>query len=101
MASLTPQRRVIALVGGIAEAKESDRQITDDSELRLFGSVREAGVGELRRLLLSLKRGSIDEERIITCWIGHSQSRAITKACKKLGIPVRRFDSRGRAHRAK
>lgn len=94
------RRRVVALVGGIAERLDEGGE-DGKAEVRVFGSVQEGGDGELRRLLASLRGGRVDEVWILTCWIGHSQSGAITRACKKLGIPVRRFGGRGQARRAR
>jgi len=65
--------------------------------LRLFASSKEGGVGEQRRLLASIKSGGIDEVRVLTCWIGHSETRAISKACRKRRIPMRSFNGRGQA----
>ncbi|MBK8265064.1 MAG: hypothetical protein IPK80_27505 [Nannocystis sp.] len=92
---------MIALVGGLAQAQHGDRDAIGHRELRRFGSVKERGGGELRRLLLSLKRGCIDEVWLLTCWIGHNQSQTITDTCKRLGILVRRFGGPGQAERAK
>ena len=87
---------MIALVGGIAGQQGADEGA---DEVRVFGSAKEGGCGELRRLLACLHRGRVDEVWILTCWIGHSESRAIGRACKKLGIPVRRFGGRGQVRR--
>lgn len=90
MASL----RVIAVVGGIAE--RFSHRLEVDGELRVFSSSRHGGCGQLRRLLASLRSGGTDEVWIITCWIGHSQSRALVRECRKLGIPLKRFSGPGR-----
>lgn len=92
MAPVRP-RRVVALVGEVTERGAGDND--DVVEIRVFGSANEAGAGELRRLLASLKAGRIHEVRILLCKIGHSETRAIKQVCRKLGIPVRLFDGRG------
>ena len=90
-------RRVVALVGGLAD-RPGDVD-ADAIEIRLFGSAREAGAGELRRLQESVKRGGIDEVWILCCWLGHSESRAILRLCRKRKIPVRLLGGRGQARR--
>ncbi len=86
--------RIVALVGGIAE--RSARRTVGDAQLKTFASSRHGGVGEQRRLLESIRHGGIDEVWILTCWIGHSEGRAIVRACRKHGIAVRRFPGVGR-----
>ncbi len=89
----TRTRRVVALIGGIPEEPQADAGA--EAEIRVYGSAKEAGAGELRRLLASLKGGGIDEVWILFCWIGHSESRAIQKVCRPRGIPVRFLGGRG------
>jgi hypothetical protein len=97
VAAVSPKRRVVALVGGLADP--IDDLAADTIELRLFGSRRDAGAGELRRLQASVKRGGIDEVWILCCWMGHSESRAIVRLCRKRKIPVRMLGGRGQARR--
>ena len=91
------RRTIIALVGGIANRVAHDIEI--DGKVRHFASSKEGGAGELRRLLASIKSGGLDEVWILICWIGHSESRAIEKACRKHGIPVWRIRGLGQARR--
>ena len=92
-------RRVVALIGGIPEKRPADAG--GEAEIRVYGSAKEAGAGELRRLLASLKGGGIDEVWILFCWIGHSESRAIQKVCRRRGIPVRLLGGRGQVERVR
>ena len=97
MAAVRPERRIVALVGNLADPIDDLKAET--IELRVFGSARESGAGELRRLQASVKRGGIDEVWILCCWLGHSESRAILQMCRKRKIPVRLFGGRGQARR--
>ena len=102
MAAVKPgpqPRRVVALVGELGQGPA--RHDDELAELRVFGSASEAGVGELRRLVASLRRGGIDEIWILLCRVGHSEARAIKQACRKRCIPVRLYDGRGQARRGR
>ena len=92
-------RRVVALIGGIPEERQADAG--GEAEIRVYGSAKEAGAGELRRLLASLKGGGIDEVSLLFCWIGHSESRAIQNVCRRRGIPVRLLGGRGQVGRTR
>ncbi|MEX1366901.1 MAG: hypothetical protein AB1Z98_27490 [Nannocystaceae bacterium] len=91
------RRRVIALVGGIADRRA--HHVETDAELRLFASSKQGGAGELRRLLASIGRGGVDEVWILLCWIGHSESKKLVAECKKHGIRVLRLRGLGQARR--
>lgn len=94
MAAVTKRRRrVIALVGGIADREA--HYVETEAGVRLFASSKEGGAGELRRLLASIGSGGVDEVWILLCWIGHSESKKIVAECKKHGVRVRRFRGLG------
>lgn len=97
MASVKPgkQRRVVALVGGIAA--HVAKTLGAKTKVKRFASAKEGGTGELRRLVESIKHGGVDEVWILVCWIGHSETRVIAEACSKRGIQVKRFRGPGQA----
>jgi hypothetical protein len=99
MAALSsgPRRRVLALVGGIAD--RATPAVDTEAKVKRFASAKEGGAGELRRLVASIKRGGVDEVWILVCWIGHSESKAIDKECRKRGIHVVRLGGLGQARK--
>jgi hypothetical protein len=99
MATVKPgkRRRVLALVGGIAD--RIARTIDTDAKVKRYASAKEGGAGELRRLLASIKRGGIDEVWVLVRWIGHSESKAIDRECRKRGIHVERLGGLAQARK--
>lgn len=94
MAALT-RRRVIALVGGLVAPID----LPGDAEVRRYGSVQEGGEGELRRVLRSLRSGAVDEVWLLFRLLGHNESRAISRLCRRLGVTVRLLAGHGEARR--
>jgi len=92
-----PRRRVLAIVGGIAD--QTAHHIETSAKVKLYASSKEGGTGELRRLKASIRHGGVDEVWILEGWIGHSESHVIAEECSKQGIPVRRFRGLGQARK--
>lgn len=91
--------RVIAIVGGKAHAAACQFEPGPQTRLRLFASTRLGGIGKYRSLLTCLKCGGLDEVWVLTCWIGHPQSKKLANECRKLGIVCRRFNGPGEIRR--
>ena len=56
-------------------------------EIRTAASTREAGNGSMRAFQAALRHGAVDRVVILARWLGHSQSRAVRRACQRRGIP--------------
>ena len=67
--------------------------------MRFFGSGKDTGQGDIRRLEACIRAGSIDEVYMITRWNGHVTTQTVRELCKKQGIRVHLLDSTQRARR--
>lgn len=86
MVSATGPR--FAILGGGRSARRQARQARQDGHrVRVYGSTRDAGRGETRRLCESLRRGGIDRVVIMSCFNGHSAARAVRALCEQLAVP--------------
>lgn len=68
-------------------------------QVRFFGSPRDTGLGDLKRLEAAIKAGSIDQVYMQTRWNGHTTTQTITRLCKDRGIPCFLLDAAGKARR--
>jgi hypothetical protein len=57
-------------------------------QIRVFGSPRDTGVGDFKRLEAAIKAGSIDEVYMPVRWNGHTTTKNVAKLCRDRGIPV-------------
>jgi hypothetical protein len=81
------QNPTIAVIGG--DGRPASWQALYDV-VRLFPSARNGGNGSLRRALAAIRKGKIKRVVLWTRWLGHSDSRAIEAACKRVGVPLHR-----------
>lgn len=68
-------------------------------QVRFFGSSRDTGVGDLKRLEAAIKAGSIDEVYMTTRWNGHNTTQIVRQLCRDRGIPCHLLDAAGKARR--
>lgn len=76
-------RSVILVVGG--DARQGDRRI-DGTLVRAVASTKSGGTGEHRALIAAVRAGSVKVVLLLVRWLGHSESRAITSACRSVGV---------------
>jgi len=68
-------------------------------QVRFFGSPRDTGLGDLKRLEAAIKAGSIDQVYMQTRWNGHTTTQTVTRLCKERGIQCFLLDAAGKARR--
>ncbi|KAI8470957.1 MAG: hypothetical protein J3K34DRAFT_508523 [Monoraphidium minutum] len=87
----------VAFVGGKSLKAADARMLPQGAAVRFFGSPRDMGQGELRRLEAALKAGGIDQVYMITRFNGHSVTQTVRRICRERGIPVSLLDAALRA----
>jgi hypothetical protein len=65
----------------------------------VFGSPKDTGVGELKRLEAAIKAGSIDEVYMPIRWNGHNTTQIVSKLCRDRGILVHLLGAAQKARR--
>lgn len=68
-------------------------------QIRYYGSPRDTGTGDMRRLEAAIKAGSIDEVYMTACWNGHGVTQQVSKLCKDRVIPCHLLDAAGKVRR--
>lgn len=84
-ASSCPNKPTVALVGGDGRR----RLHHNDCRISTFPSARDGGNGDVKRLLAAVAGGTIDVVILMTRWLGHSTSHAVTAACKRHDVALR------------
>lgn len=90
--------RRIAVFGG--DRQRSALELGELDHVELFGSSRQTGQGELRRLGAAIRAGRIVRVCLVLRWAGHSEVRAIRRLCRERGIGCEAFRSFGAVRRA-
>lgn len=76
----------VALVGG--DPKRLAVQV-EGVALQQFGSARDVGGGELKRLLQSVQGGGLDYVLVLARFVGHSMHNRVRDECRRAGVPCR------------
>ena len=86
-----------AVFGG--DLRKLARDLAGLEDLELFGSTRQTGQGELRRVSAALRAGAVQQVCLVIRWAGHGEIDAIRKLCRALGVACRSFHSIGAVRR--
>lgn len=81
--SRASSRFVILVVGG--DARQGDRRI-DGTLVRAVASTKHGGNGGHRALIAAIRGGCVRLVVLLTRWLGHSEARAISLACRSVGV---------------
>ena len=79
----SPSRDQVLLVGG--DARQGDH-LVGNTLVRAIASTKHGGNGGLRALIASIHAGSVRCVVLLVRWLGHSESGAIRKACRAVGV---------------
>jgi hypothetical protein len=78
---LTPVEKCVAIFGGDGAAQA----LEGDYEPRIVVQVYDGTDSEMARLISSLKAGSFTHVIVLSRWLGHSKSRAVSTVAKRVG----------------
>lgn len=76
----------VALVGG--DCRVDLPSLPPHVVLERYGSRRDTGNGEQRRLIESIHAGVVDLVVLLVRWVGHSTSGRVRDACRRASVPV-------------
>lgn len=76
----------VALVGG--DGRSLVNGLPPWIRAEIFGSARDRGNGELRRLERALRAGDFQLVVLMVRWCGHSCSRTVTRLARLTKVPV-------------
>lgn len=76
----------VALVGG--DCRVDLPSLPPNVALERYGSARNVGNGEQRRLIESIHAGMVDLVVLLVRWVGHSTTGRVRAACRRASVPV-------------
>lgn len=76
----------VALVGG--DCRVDLPALPTEIALERYGSRRDMGNGEQRRLIESIQGGMVDLVVLLVRWVGHSTTGRVRDACRRASVPV-------------
>jgi hypothetical protein len=76
----------IAIVGG--DGRHGRRRWPAAVDIRVYGSQRERGAGELHRVRSAVRAGETDLVVVLARWVGHGTSSALLRECRRSGVEL-------------
>lgn len=80
-------RFVVLVIGG--DGRRFGGRHGRGVEIRACASSKYGGNGRLHGVLAAIRAGAFDLVLVMIRWLGHSESAAITAACRIAGVPFR------------